>query len=89
MTRQAGGGPGSGAIVMKLKGKGGNGYFRGSRVWDSVYAGNTTRDLRHFTFQWSSSGNVAIANSFDSDLNLHGGFERKRFGLRRAVYGMP
>ncbi|WBQ07742.1 RHS repeat-associated core domain-containing protein [Kribbella sp. CA-293567] len=58
------------------KGKGGNGYFRGSRVWDSVYAGNTTRDLRHFTFQWSSSGNVAIANSFDSDLNLHGGFER-------------
>ncbi|WP_201787193.1 DUF6531 domain-containing protein [Actinoplanes sp. TFC3] len=58
------------------KGKGGNGYFRGSRVWDSVYAGNTTRNLRHFTFQWSSAGNVAIGNSFDSDLNLHGGYER-------------
>ncbi|WP_143219825.1 DUF6531 domain-containing protein [Actinomadura sp. CNU-125] len=58
------------------KGKGGNGYFRGSRVWDSLYAGNTTRDLRHFTFQWSASGNVAIGNSFDSDLNLHGGYER-------------
>lgn len=58
------------------KGKGGNGYFRGSRVWDSVYAGNTTRNLRHFTFQWSASGNVAIGNSFDSDLNLHGGWER-------------
>ncbi|WP_432835727.1 RHS repeat-associated core domain-containing protein [Dactylosporangium sp. CA-092794] len=58
------------------KGKGGNGYFRGSRVWDSVYAGNTTRNLRHFTFQWSASGNVAIGNSFDSDLNLHGGYER-------------
>lgn len=58
------------------KGKGGNGYFRGSRVWDSLYAGNTTRDLRHFTFQWSASGNVVIGNSFDSDLNLHGGWER-------------
>jgi RHS repeat-associated protein len=58
------------------KGKGGNGYLRGSRVWDSLYTGNTTRDLRHFTFQWSASGNVAIGNSFDSDLNLHGGYER-------------
>ncbi|MGR7000612.1 hypothetical protein ACU686_25445 [Yinghuangia aomiensis] len=58
------------------KGKGGNGYFRGSRVWDSLYAGNTSRNLRHFTFQWSASGNVVVGNSFDSDLNLHGGWER-------------
>jgi hypothetical protein len=58
------------------KGKGGNGYFRGSRVWDSVYAGNTSRNLRHFTFQWSASGNVAIGNDTDSDFNLHGGWER-------------
>ena len=61
------------------KGKGGNGYFRGSRVWDSVFAGNTMRNLRHFTFQWSSSGNVAIGNSSDADLNLHGGYERNNF----------
>ncbi|GAA2690592.1 hypothetical protein GCM10010412_080270 [Nonomuraea recticatena] len=59
------------------KGKGGNGYFRGSRVWDSLYAYNTSRNLRHFTFQWSASGNVAIGNDFDSDLNLHGGWERR------------
>ena len=58
------------------KGKGGNGYFRGSRVWDSLYAGNTMRNLRHFTFQWSAAGNVAIGNSSDADLNLHGGYER-------------
>ncbi|MER6809903.1 hypothetical protein ABT299_11540 [Spirillospora sp. NPDC000708] len=58
------------------KGKGGNGYFRGSRVWDSIYAGNITRNLRHFTFQWSASGNVAIGNDIDSDFNLHGGWER-------------
>ncbi|MGH3714542.1 MAG: cellulose-binding domain-containing protein, partial [Micromonosporaceae bacterium] len=58
------------------KGKGGNGYFRGSRVWDSLYARNVSRNLRHFTFQWSASGNVVIGNDFDSDLNLHGGWER-------------
>ncbi|WP_283136071.1 RICIN domain-containing protein [Rhizohabitans arisaemae] len=58
------------------KGKGGNGYLRGSRVWDSLYAYNTSRNLRHFTFQWSSSGNVVFRNDLDSDLNLHGGWER-------------
>ncbi|MFY2562891.1 RICIN domain-containing protein [Corallococcus terminator] len=58
------------------KGKGGNGYLRGSRVWNSLYAFNTSRNLRHFTFQWSSSGNVAFRNNLDSDLNLHGGWER-------------
>ncbi|WFE23921.1 RICIN domain-containing protein [Solwaraspora sp. WMMD937] len=58
------------------KGKGGNGYLRGSRVWNSLYAYNTSRNLRHFTFQWSASGNVVFRNDFDSDLNLHGGWER-------------
>ncbi|MEU3567545.1 endonuclease/exonuclease/phosphatase family protein [Kitasatospora sp. NPDC036755] len=57
------------------KGKGGNGYLRGSRVWDSLYAYNLSRNLRHFTFQWSASGNVAFRNDLDSDLNLHGGWE--------------
>ncbi len=59
------------------KGKGGNGYLRGSRVWDSLYAYNLSRNLRHFTFQWSASGNVAFRNDLDSDLNLHGGWENK------------
>jgi len=59
------------------KGKGGNGYLRGSRVWDSLYVGNVLRGLRHTTFQWSASGNVFIGNDTDSDLNLHGGWERE------------
>jgi hypothetical protein len=58
------------------KGKGGNGYLRGSRVWDSLYRGNVLRELRHFTFQWSASGNVATGNDLDCDFNLHGGWER-------------
>jgi hypothetical protein len=57
------------------KGKGGNGYLRGSRVWHSLYAYNLSRNLRHFTFQWSASDNVAFRNDLDSDLNLHGGWE--------------
>lgn len=67
------------------KGKGGNGYLRGSRVWDSLYAFNTTRNLRHFTFQWSASNNVVIGNDFDSDLNLHGGWERRNLFENNAV----
>ncbi|MFB8079395.1 discoidin domain-containing protein [Streptomyces sp. NPDC056013] len=68
------------------KGKGGNGYFRGSRVWDSLYAYNTSRNLRHFTFQWSASDNVVVGNDFDSDLNLHGGWERRNlFENNRAA----
>ncbi|MER6461640.1 hypothetical protein ABT278_14345 [Streptomyces sp. NPDC001228] len=68
------------------KGKGGRGYFRGSRVWDSVYAGNISRNLRHFTFQWSASGNVAIGNDLDSDLNLHGGYERNNLFELNTVH---
>ncbi|WP_411118275.1 RICIN domain-containing protein [Streptomyces sp. 058-1L] len=67
------------------KGKGGNGYFRGSRVWDSLYALNTTRNLRHFTLQWSASGNVVYGNDFDSDLNLHGGWERRNLFENNTV----
>lgn len=67
-------------------GKGGRGYFRGSRVWDSVYAGNISRNLRHFTFQWSASGNVAIGNDLYSDLNLHGGYERNNLFELNTVH---
>jgi Ribosome inactivating protein len=67
------------------KGKGGNGYLRGSRVWHSLYAYNVSRNLRHFTFQWSASGNVAFGNDLDSDLNLHGGWERYNLFERNVV----
>jgi hypothetical protein len=68
------------------KGKGGNGYLRGSRVWDSIYAGNISRGLRHLTLQWSSSGNVVIGNDLDSDLNLHGGWERRNLFELNTVH---
>jgi len=67
------------------KGKGGNGYLRGSRVWDSVYAGNVLRGLRHFTFQWSASGNVFTGNDTDADVNFHGGWERNNLVERNTV----
>jgi hypothetical protein len=50
-----------------------------------VYAGNVLRGLRHITLQWSASGNVVIGNDMDSDLNLHGGWERRNlFELNRV-----
>ncbi|KZV95915.1 hypothetical protein EXIGLDRAFT_706480 [Exidia glandulosa HHB12029] len=57
------------------KGAGGNGYLRGSRVWDSLYFNNVLRNLRHFTFQWCSMRNVALYNDMTNDFNLHGGWE--------------
>jgi hypothetical protein len=67
------------------KGKGGNGYLRGSRVWDSVYAGNVLRGLRHFTFQWSAADNVFVGNDTDSDVNFHGGWERNNLVEHNTV----
>ncbi|WP_431946292.1 hypothetical protein [Actinacidiphila sp. bgisy167] len=67
------------------KGKGGNGYLRGSRVWNSLWAYNLSRNLRHFTFQWSASGNVAFRNDTDSDLNLHGGWEHDNLFEQNTV----
>ncbi|MEW2290242.1 ricin-type beta-trefoil lectin domain protein [Streptomyces sp. NPDC047841] len=67
------------------KGKGGNGYLRGSRVWSSLYAYNLSRHLRHFTFQWSASDNVAFRNDLDSDLNLHGGWEHNNLFEQNTV----
>ncbi|MFI9469988.1 endonuclease/exonuclease/phosphatase family protein [Streptomyces sp. NPDC052492] len=67
------------------KGKGGNGYLRGSRVWNSLWAHNLSRNLRHFTFQWSASGNVAFRNNLDSDLNLHGGWEHNNLFEQNTV----
>ncbi|KAG9125909.1 hypothetical protein FRC07_005677, partial [Ceratobasidium sp. 392] len=54
---------------------GGNGYLRGSRVWDSLYYNNTLRNLRHITMQWCAMGNVVILNNMTNDMNLHGGWE--------------
>ncbi|MBN2802284.1 MAG: hypothetical protein JXR91_04230 [Deltaproteobacteria bacterium] len=58
------------------KGKGGNGYLRLSKIWNSLITGNITRGIRHLTLQWSASGNIVAFNNIDSDINLHGGWER-------------
>ncbi|WP_073934891.1 hypothetical protein [Streptomyces sp. CB02400] len=41
--------------------------------------------MRHFTFQWSASGNVAFRNDLDSDLNLHGGWEHNNLFEQNTV----
>ena len=58
------------------KGKGGNGYFRLSKAWNSLIQNNTMRNLRHLAVQWSASNNIIQNNNINADLNLHGGWER-------------
>lgn len=70
------------------KGKGGNGYFRNSKVWDSLIQDNRSIGLRHLTLQWSASGNVVRRNTLDSDLNLHGGWERHNL-LENNIVEIP
>ncbi|KAJ7130871.1 hypothetical protein C8R46DRAFT_1048762 [Mycena filopes] len=48
------------------QGAGGNGYVRGSRVWDSLYYNNTLR---------CAMRNVATMQNMTNDMNMHGGYE--------------
>ncbi|GKU79744.1 DNRLRE domain-containing protein [Paenibacillus sp. L3-i20] len=59
------------------KGKGGHGYVRGSKLYDSKIIGNTIDRVRHLTLQWSATGNVVQQNTLTTDMNLHGGWERR------------
>ncbi|MDR6549904.1 DNRLRE domain-containing protein [Paenibacillus qinlingensis] len=58
------------------KGKGGHGYVRGSKLYDSKITNNTIDRVRHLTLQWSATGNVIQGNALSADMNLHGGWER-------------
>ncbi|MDB5802516.1 MAG: hypothetical protein JWL63_3455 [Rhodocyclales bacterium] len=59
------------------KGKGGHGYFRNSKLYDSKIINNKVDRARHVTLQWSASGNVIQSNNITVDMNLHGGWERR------------
>ncbi|WP_052759728.1 discoidin domain-containing protein [Paenibacillus sp. DMB20] len=59
------------------KGKGGHGYVRGSKLYDSKIINNTIDRVRHLTLQWSATGNVVSGNAMTVDMNLHGGWERR------------
>lgn len=56
------------------KGKGGNGYFKIARTFNSSFFGLFLKDMRHLTIQWSSAYNrlngITLINT---DLNFHGG----------------
>ncbi len=57
------------------KGKGGNGYVRFARTFDSVLRHSTIKNIRHITLQWSSAGNRFEDLNLDNvDINFHGGY---------------
>lgn len=70
------------------KGAGGNGYFRGSKLYDSWIVGNTIENVRHLTLQWSATGNLVEGNQMNADFNLHGGWERNNM-IRNNVISVP
>lgn len=70
------------------KGAGGNGYFRGSKLYNSLIKGNTLSRLRHLTLQWSATGNIVEHNTLDCDINLHGGWERNNI-IRNNTVAVP
>ncbi|CAH0528813.1 hypothetical protein VHP8226_02840 [Vibrio hippocampi] len=58
------------------KGAGGNGYIRGSKLYNSWIHHNDIRNIRHLALQWSATGNIVENNTLNVDMNLHGGWER-------------
>ncbi|MGR5096517.1 hypothetical protein ACPV5O_19220 [Vibrio maritimus] len=58
------------------KGAGGNGYIRGSKLYNSWIHDNDIRNIRHLALQWSATGNIVEHNVINVDMNLHGGWER-------------
>ncbi|WP_281886292.1 DNRLRE domain-containing protein [Paenibacillus sp. YYML68] len=67
------------------KGKGGHGYVRGSKLYDSKIVNNTIDRTRHLTLQWSATGNVVQSNTISVDMNLHGGWERRNLIENNAI----
>jgi hypothetical protein len=70
------------------KGAGGNGYFRGSKLYNSHIVGNTIENVRHLTLQWSATGNLVENNTMNVDFNLHGGWERNNI-IRNNTISVP
>ncbi|MDN3702339.1 hypothetical protein QWY96_18055 [Vibrio artabrorum] len=58
------------------KGAGGNGYVRGSKLYNSWIHNNDIRNIRHLALQWSATGNIVEHNTLNVDMNFHGGWER-------------
>ncbi len=58
------------------KGKKGNGYVRFSKTYNSILENCIIKDIRHMTFQWSSSKNMVKNCKIYVDINFHGGFDR-------------
>ncbi|MGR5001993.1 right-handed parallel beta-helix repeat-containing protein [Vibrio celticus] len=70
------------------KGAGGNGYLRGSKLYDSLIKDNVIEGIRHLALQWSATGNIVEGNILNADLNLHGGWERNNL-IRNNTVEVP
>jgi len=70
------------------KGKGGNGYIRFSKTFDSTLKNCYIEGIRHLVFQWSSSRNIVENCYLKVDINFHGGFDRNNT-VKNCVIELP
>ena len=70
------------------KGKGGNGYIRFSKTFDSKLSNCYVEGIRHLVFQWGSSRNIVENCYFKVDINFHGGFDRNNI-VKNCTIDLP
>lgn len=58
------------------KGKQGHGYLRIARSYGCIVENSAIKNIRHVTFQWSSTGNTLKNCFIGTDINFHGGYSR-------------
>lgn len=58
------------------KGKGGNGYFKVSKTFNSYFNNIKLENIRHLTIQWMSAKNIFTNLDLKVDINFHGGYTR-------------
>ncbi len=70
------------------KGKGGAGYVRFARCFDSALRDSEVADVRHLTMQWGAVGNLVENCVLKTDVNFHGGWARNNM-IRDCVIEPP
>lgn len=68
------------------KGKGGNGYFKVSKTYNSNFNNIKLENIRHLTIQWMSAKNTFTELNLKVDINFHGGYSRYNYVNNCRIY---
>ncbi len=68
------------------KGGGGNGYFRVSLTYNSIFNNIKLENIRHLTIQSASAKNTFTNLDLKVDINFHGGYSRYNYVSSCKIY---